>query len=123
MPVVDLFLPEDLPISADAELGSALAAAVDGATGEATAPCVVYVHRLPVYAVVSAAIEGLRTVRVQVSCDAGPWLDLAPGLDDVVRTYLRSFQAEAPTRIMITVHAVSESHAITWPYQVPSLAV
>ncbi|MFL6158508.1 MAG: hypothetical protein ACJ72D_20650 [Marmoricola sp.] len=123
MPVVDLFLPEDLPIAADAELGSALAAAVDAVTSEAAAPCVVYVHRLPVYAVVSAEVEGLRTVRVQVSCDAGPWLDLAPGLGDVVRTYLRSFQAEAPTRIMITVHAVTESHAVTWPYQVPSIAV
>ena len=123
MPVVDLYLPDDLPIGADADLGRTLAAVVDAATAEATAPCMVYVHRLPVYAVMSADAEGVRTVRVHVSCDAGPWLDLAPGLDDVVRTYLRSLRTEAPTRITISVQAVAETNAATWPHPVPSVAV
>ena len=54
MPVLDLYLPDDLPIAADADLGRALALVVDAATGESTAPCLVYVHRLPVFGVVSA---------------------------------------------------------------------
>ncbi|RNL78437.1 hypothetical protein [Nocardioides marmorisolisilvae] len=123
MPVVDLYLPDDLPIAADADLGRTLAAVVDAATADAAAPCAVFVHRLPVYAVVSADAEGVRTVRVQVSCDAGPWLDLAPGLDDVVRTYLRSLKADVPTRITVSVQAVTETNAVTWPHPVPSLAV
>lgn len=118
MPVLDVYLPDDLPISADGDLGRNLALVVDAATGESAAPCLVYVHRLPVFAVVSADVEGVRAVRVQVSCEAGPWLDLAPGLEDVVRTYLRSLLIPEPTRIVVAVHAVSESSAVGWPVAV-----
>ena len=116
MPVVDLYLPDDLPISADADLGRALARVVDAATGPAAAPCTVYVHRLPVFAVVSADTEGVRTVRVQVSCDAGPWLNLAPQLDESVRSYLRSLRTDSPTRIVVSVMTVTESNAVTWSH-------
>lgn len=116
MPVVDLYLPDDLPIAADADLGRALARVVDAATNAAAPPCTVYVHRLPVFAVVSAETEGVRAVRVQVSCDAGPWLDLGPQLDGAVRTYLRSLRSESPTRIVVSVMAVTESTSVTWSH-------
>jgi hypothetical protein len=112
--VVDLYLPDDLPVAADAELGRSIARAVDAATDTAAAPCTVFVHRLPVYAVVTAEHEGERTVRLQVSCVAGPWLDLAPGLEGVVRTYLKAAGAE-PTRVVISVVAVVETDAVSWP--------
>ena len=67
MPVVDLYLPDDLPVAADAELGRALATVIDTADGEAAPGCAVFVHRLPVFAVVTAEVEGVRAVRVQVT--------------------------------------------------------
>lgn len=115
MPVVDLYLPDDLPIAADAELGRAVARVVEAATGETAPPCSVYVHRLPVYAVMAAEVEGVRTVRVQVSCDAGPWLDLTPGIDGVVRDYLRAAGLERPTRILVTLGSVTETSGVSWP--------
>ena len=114
MPVVDLYLPDDLPVAADADLGQALARAVDAATGATPAPCTVFVHRLPVYAVVSAEREGQRTVRVHLFCAAGPRLDLAPGLEDVVRGYLKSARAET-TRVLICVAPTTEAVPVTWP--------
>ncbi|MFL6023548.1 MAG: hypothetical protein ACJ72O_09440 [Marmoricola sp.] len=123
MPVVDLYLPDDLPIAADADLGRALAQVVDGATADAAAPCTVFVHRLPVYAVMSADVEGVRTVRVQVSCDAGPWLGLGPGLDEAVRSYLRTLSSATPTRVLVLVQAVTETSAMTWPFTARGLAV
>jgi len=123
VPAIDLYLPDDLPITADADLGRALASVVDAATSEAVAPCTVFVHRLPVYAVVSAEAEGVRTIRVQISCDAAPRPDLAPVVDDAVRTYLRSLSSEVPTLITVSVLSVTESNAVTWPPVVHSVAV
>ena len=115
MPVVDLYLPDDLPLTADAALGRSLANVVDWTTGPEVDPCAVFVHRLPVFAVVSADLEGVRTVRVQVCCEDGPWLDLATRVDQAVRTYLRTARAECPTRIVVSVLAATESHQQSWP--------
>lgn len=114
MSVVDLYLPDDLPVAADAELGQALARAVDTATGGEPARCTVFVHRLPVYAVMSAEQEGQRTVRVELSCVAGPGVGAALGLEGVVRSYLRSARAE-PTRVLVCVVAVVDYDAVSWP--------
>ena len=99
MSVLDLYLPDDLAIDADWELGSTLAGIVDAETpgGE----CIVYVHRLHTYAVVTASVEGARTVRVQLSC-AGAHTGLGSRLEAAVRDYLRSKWADFPTRILVT---------------------
>jgi hypothetical protein len=123
VPVVDLYIPDDLPIAADADLGRAAAAAVDSAIAGTTTLCTVFVHRLPVYAVVSAEVEGVRTVRVHLSCEASRGADLAPVLDDVVRAYLRSLGCALPTQVTVTVQSVTETNAVTWPRAVSGVAV
>ena len=124
MPVVDLYLPDDLPLGADAELGQALARVVDVVTGPGAAPCTVFVHRLPVFAVVSADTEGLRTVRIHLVSERGPWLDLGPRLYEMTRAYLGSADQSCSTRVVVSIQAVTESYPESWPDQdVHDLAV
>lgn len=70
MPVVDLYIPDRLPVVAEYEIAHACARLVDAAlrdVGRAATPCLVYVHRIAVFAVVTATEEGVMTLRAAVS--------------------------------------------------------
>lgn len=79
MTVLDLWIPDDLPLTAERDLGQALAAAVDRTVAGET---LVWVHRLPSYGVISAGSEGVRAIRVRSSTPG-----LVSVLEEVVRDY------------------------------------
>ncbi|MET3962754.1 hypothetical protein ABIE44_002688 [Marmoricola sp. OAE513] len=104
MILVDLYLPDDLPIDVDAELGQSLAAFVEGLPDSRDSDgCMVYVHRLPVYGVVTATREGVRAVRVHVAVSQPLPSGLPLWLRELVGRYLHDRNLEHETEVVVQV--------------------
>ena len=104
MILVDLYLPDDLPITADADLGQAVAGLIDDLPDFCTVdPCLVYVHRQPVFGVVTAATEGIRVVRLQLSVSGRVPAALRMWLRELVLRYLYESTGDEGTAVVVSI--------------------